>query len=311
MKKIIGIIILLIIIGGCGFILHMHKETITELMHVYFTPSKEITIEQTNEYYRNYDFDFVQNTTYFVPDNRQDILNIYYTVLNSGLDTFTFYCPYEYEECLKEVEQLANDQNTLSDINNYVHPYNGFSNIETEYDNIGKVTIKITHNYTQEQIDAINQKIEELIPELVLEENSEYLNIKNIHDYIINNARYDTERKETDNSPYRSDLAYGPLFDGYALCSGYTDLMELFLEKMNIKSYRISSEEHVWNAVYYNYNWLNLDLTWDDPVASDGSDILEQKYFLIDSNELYLLDQEEEKKEHDFNEEHFYELKRK
>ena len=38
---------------------------------------------------------------------------------------------------------------------------------------------------------------------------------------------------------YKSEIAYGPLFEGYAVCGGYTDLMELFLEKMNIKSYKI------------------------------------------------------------------------
>ena len=34
---------------------------------------------------------------------------------------------------------------------------------------------------------------------------------------------------------YKSNIAYGPLFENYAICSGYTDLMELFLEKLNIK----------------------------------------------------------------------------
>ena len=50
--------------------------------------------------------------------------------------------------------------------------------------------------------------------------------------------------------------------------------MELFLEKMNVKSYKISGEKHVWNAVEINGVWKHLDLTWDDPVASDGNDYL-------------------------------------
>jgi len=82
--------------------------------------------------------------------------------------------------------------------------------------------------------------------------------------------------------------------------------MELFLEKLGIKSFKVSSEQHVWNAVLYNSQWLNLDLTWDDPVASDGNNYLEHNYFLIDTNKLL----EMETTEHTFNEEHYYELKR-
>ena len=51
---------------------------------------------------------FVQNTDNFSPHSRQDILNIYYTAINSGKESFTFYCPNEYKNCLKEIETLAN-----------------------------------------------------------------------------------------------------------------------------------------------------------------------------------------------------------
>jgi len=50
--------------------------------------------------------------------NKQDIKNIIYTVLNSGVDEFTFYCPEEYKNCTKEVKEIANDQVILSSINN-------------------------------------------------------------------------------------------------------------------------------------------------------------------------------------------------
>ena len=47
------------------------------------------------------------------------------------------------------------------------------------------------------------------------------------------------------STTYASDIAYGPLFEGYGICGGYTDAMELFLEKMGIESYKISSDQHV------------------------------------------------------------------
>ena len=150
----------------------------------------------------------------------------------------------------------------------------------------------------------ITSKIDELFPQLVSNTNSLENNIKNVHDYIVNNSKYDSNRSDNGVTSYKSDTAYGPLFEGYALCGGYTDLMELFLERMNIKSFKVSSENHIWNAVYFNNNWKHLDLTWDDPVASDGKEYLEYNYFLIDTDQLLTLEQTE----HNFNLEHYKEL---
>ena len=104
---------------------------------------------------------------------------------------------------------------------------------------------------------------------------------------------------------YESDTAYGPLFQGYGICGGYSDLMELFLIRMGVKCYKISSENHVWNAVYVDGKWLHLDLTWDDPVANDGKQYLEYNYFLVDTSKLLYL----ESTQHTFNQNHYKEFK--
>ncbi len=282
------------------------KDSIYVLVDSYLAPQKYISLDDKNNYYRNVDFDFVQNTSYFVPAQQQDLLNIYYTVINSGTNSFTFFCTKEYPNCLKDVQIIANDQELLSDINNYTHPYNGFAHIETEYDNVGRVTINIVHNYTPEEITEINNKVEDLYSQLVNNNDSTYNNIRRVHDYIINHARYDTAKADHDDNTYKSNNAYGPLFQGMAVCGGYTDLMQLFLEKMNVPNYRISSDQHVWNAVYINGKWLHLDLTWDDPVYEDGHQVLDHSFFLIDTNQLLRLEQTQ----HTFNENHYLEYKR-
>lgn len=301
MKKTLATLGLLLIFIGLFL---MKKDDINTLINKYFKWNNIVTLGDKNEYYRDYDFDFVQNTNNFRPNNYQDLLNIYYTVLNAGKSNFTFYCPNSYDNCLSDVKKLANDQDTLSDINNYVHPYNGFNHIESEYDSLGRVTINIIRSYDDNDIKMITSKIDELLPQLVSNTNSLENNIKNVHDYIINNSKYDSNRSDKGVTSYKSDTAYGPLFEGYALCGGYTDLMELFLERMNIKSFKVSSENHIWNAVYINNNWKHLDLTWDDPVATDGKDYLEYNYFLIDTDQLLTLEQTE----HNFNLKHYKEL---
>lgn len=301
MKKTLATLGLLLIFIG---VFLMKKDDINTIINKYFKLNNIVTLGDKNEYYRDYDFDFVQNTNNFRPNNYQDLLNIYYTVLNAGKSNFTFYCPNSYDNCLSDVKKLANDQDTLSDINNYVHPFNGFDHIESEYDSLGRVTINIIRSYDDNDIKMITSKIDELLPQLVSNTNSLEDNIKNVHDYIVNNSKYDSNRSDNGVTSYKSDTAYGPLFEGYALCGGYTDLMELFLERMNIKSFKVSSENHIWNAVYFNNNWKHLDLTWDDPVASDGKEYLEYNYFLIDTDQLLTLEQTE----HNFNLEHYKEL---
>jgi len=293
---------LLLIFSGVFFI---KQDNIMTIINTHVHPSKTtIILGDVNEYYRPYDFNFVQNTDDFSPDNKQDILNIYYTVINAGKDEFTFYCPTTYTDCLTEIQNLANNQDMLSDINNYVHPYNGFSHIATEYDSLGKVTITINKVYSDEQINMINNKVDEIMGQLYNQNISVKDNIKNIHDYIINNTKYDSARSDYEDTTYSSDTAYGALFEGYAICGGYTDLMELFLERMNIKSFKVSSPIHVWNAVNLDDKWYHLDLTWDDPVSDDGYDYLQHTYFLIDTNTL--LNQEPD--EHNFEFENYSEL---
>ena len=81
--------------------------------------------------------------------------------------------------------------------------------------------------------------------------------------------------------------------------------MQLFLEKLNVKSFRISSSDHVWNAVNIDNTWYHLDLTWDDPVVDDNIDRLNYDFFLIDTKQL----QDKEKTKHEFNQDNFRELK--
>ena len=303
MKKLLVTIGLLLIVIG---LVITRKDYLIEVYDTYISHKPKITtLDNKNEYYRENNYLFVQNTDDFSPKNKQELINVYYTIINSGVDTFTFKCNEEYTSCVKDVKDLANDQAQLSDINNYVHPFNGFAHIETEYDSLGRVTVNIVKSYTNEKIEMINKKVDELYPQLVNENDTTYNNIKRVHDYIINNTIYDSNRSDNGIINYESDIAYGPLFQGYGICGGYSDLMELFLIRMGVNCYKISSDDHVWNAVYYDGKWLHLDLTWDDPVSSDGRQYLEYNYFLIDTPKLLYL----ETSQHSFNQNHYLELK--
>ncbi len=290
MKKYI-VLLFLIILFGFTF---AFRRPLYNLYRTYFVKeNKDVTLKESNDYTRDYDFNFVKRTDDFTPNKYQDLLNIYYTVLNSGVEEFSFYCPDEYSSCIDDVDSLANNQKVLSTINNFVHPFNSFRHLETSYDDYGKVTLKIEHIYSNSDIKLIEAKVKEVESEIWNNSMSNEDKIKEAHNYIINNSKYDKDRSDNNIVRYKSDTAYGTLLEGYSLCGGYTDAMELFLEDMGVKSYKISSENHVWNAVNLDNAWYHLDLTWDDPITTDGSDILEYNFFLITTSELNELENEQ------------------
>ena len=290
MKKYI-VLLFLIILFGFTF---AFRRPLYNLYRTYFVKeNKDVTLKESNDYTRDYDFNFVKRTDDFTPSEYQDLLNIYYTVLNSGVEEFSFYCPDEYSSCIDDVDSLANNQKVLSTINNFVHPFNSFRHLETSYDDYGKVTLKIEHIYSNSDIKLIEAKVKEVESEIWNNSMSNEDKIKEAHNYIINNSKYDKDRSDNNIVRYKSDTAYGTLLEGYSLCGGYTDAMELFLEDMGVKSYKISSENHVWNAINLDNAWYHLDLTWDDPITTDGSDILEYNFFLITTSELNELENEQ------------------
>ena len=291
--KVLALIGLLFIFAGVAL---ERKEIIISYVNYFSGLFGNNKLETRNDYTRDIDFTYVKRTTDYNPKNYQDILNIYYSVLNSGLEEFTFQCDVSYKNCLDDVDALANSQEKLSDINNYVHPFNSFTHIETTYNSLGSVTISTVKAYTQEEIALLNTAIDDIYPKIVNENATVEEKIKSVHDYIINNTKYDRSRKNGE-SEYHSDTAYGALYEGYAVCGGYSDTMSLFLNRMNIPNFKASSDMHIWNVVNVNGQWLNLDLTWDDPISIDGLDYLEYDFFLIDSQRMLKL----EKKEHNFN----------
>lgn len=278
----------------------------------------EVIVPLSNHYNKDDDFIYIQNSKDFIPLSYQDLLNIFYTITNNGYQNFTFYCPSEYTDCLKDISDISNDPEILTNINNYVHPYNSFSNIQTTISESGEININVTYLYTEEEIQQLNNAVDQIYNSVITNEMTDYEKIKAIHDYIINHTKYDVERNTNKDSKYLSYKAIGPLIQGYATCSGYTDAMAIFLEKMGIKNFKIATElmqedisGHVWNALYIDNGWKHLDLTWDDPVSENGIDYLQHKYFLITTEELEEADKGNvEVKEHIFNKRIYPEMKK-
>ena len=110
-----------------------------------------------------------------------------------------------------------------------------------------------------------------------------------IHDWLVNNCRYNTENK----SDPASHMAYGALVQGSSVCQGYADAMMLMAQAAGIPCMYVpgdglsngSWESHAWNCIQIGGQWYMLDVTWDDPVTT-GEPILQYTYFNVTTDQL-------------------------
>ena len=136
---------------------------------------------------------------------------------------------------------------------------------------------------------ALDAKVDSIISKIITSGMDDFDKVKAIHDWIINNTRYDTEGYNSGNVPQSSYSAEGVFNYGVAVCDGYAKAFLLMANKAGLEVIRVTgmgytssgSENHAWNQVKVSGNWYNIDVTWDDPAMADGSDRLDYDYFLI------------------------------
>lgn len=287
-KKIIKITITVIIMVILGFLIKDNYYLLTNKIEYVYTKYLQGDIRQNltdNKYRKKENYDYVKINENTTLKNKDDVKNMIYTYLDAGWNEYTVKCDADYLDCTNDIKEIVQNNTYLTDLSNFVHPFNTFDKINTTFAASGKVKLKKEPRYSDSQIDTLNKKVDEIYKENYDSGKNVLENIKIFHDYIINHTKYD-QSNTTGLSNVGSSSAYGVLIDGIGICSGYSDAMQLFLEKMNVKNYRISSSTHEWNLVYVEGAWRHLDLTWDDPIMSDGSDALKEDYFLIDTNTL-------------------------
>lgn len=298
MRKLIEIITSMFLIGLIICIFLYNDEIITYYIRKYNTYNM---FETKNLYTKEKDYMLFQRTDNFKPKNKQELINVLYTILDDGMDTFTFYCEYDCNDDMKDISDT-----TLEIMNNYVHPYNSYDRFNVTINNYNIVTVSIFKNYSDEEIIATNTKLNSIYNEIINKYSDTYERIKAFHDYVINTTVYDKKASEQSerNIKVKSHKASNVLLHGLGICGGYTDTMSLFLDKLNINNFKVSTDTHIWNAVYIDDNWYNIDLTWDDPYHENGANSLIYDYFMINTDDLLAIGDNK----HIFNRDYYLEL---
>ena len=291
-KKIITIIILVVFVY---FIYDNYYNLLNGMEYIY-TKYIQTDIRQTlidNKYRKRTNYDYLKIYESTKIKSKEDARNAIYTMVDAGWDDYTVKCEKDYERCLDEVRELTEDDEYISSVSNYSHPFNTIENIKTTFKSTGIIQFHLERRYKENDIKAIEEKVNEIYNKYYDSSKNVRENIKIFHDYIIKNASYDMDFKPYTTEDETPTNAYGVLINGKGICSSYADAMSLFLEKMHVNNFRISSETHEWNVVYVEGNWYHLDLTWDDPTNSNDPNYVGTNYFLLTYNELKDLTDEE------------------
>jgi len=304
-RTLFGILMLLISCMLLYYVITNQDKTttfITKIINKY--TKKRIVVPKESYNHRTYLFSTVSETDNFDPKNINDLKKIYYTVLNNGWDSFTFYCNEEYINCVDDIKTITNGNKDdfINIINNYVSPYNSYRKYNTTVVNDNEITLSVEKLYSNEEIANIETIINNVISKNKINiNNATSLDIEKAHDYIINTVSYDEDYNKNDKTAI-SNKANGALINKKALCSGYTDAFALFLDKLNIPNFKVASDEHVWNVVYFNKKWLHIDVTWDDDEVNKNNN---RNFYMISTKDLLTKD----KKEHNYNKNLYLELK--
>lgn len=188
-----------------------------------------------------------------------DIKNsvIYKDDIGAFISMLTAACPY--------IDYIGSEYTICMDAEGYV------SAIEVTYDR--------SREQAEQETAAVEQRIAEIIAGV---ENgwTDYDKALYFHDSIILNCQYDNGA----DNPYS---AYGCLIEGRAVCEGYAKAMQLLCTRAGLKCLPVAGkaydggtvQPHLWNKVRLDGEWVNIDLTWDDPVTDAGEDYIRYDYF--------------------------------
>ncbi len=109
---------------------------------------------------------------------------------------------------------------------------------------------------------------------------SRYESLKNIHDYVCENAWYNLIDAQTVHSS-------APVFigDGGVVCEGYAKTFKVICDRLGIPCVLVSGDAggaHMWNYVQMDDSkWYLVDATWDDQESR-----IYDTYFLADKNAI-------------------------
>lgn len=137
--------------------------------------------------------------------------------------------------------------------------------------------------------EKVAKKAASVIQKNIKASMSEVEMIKAIHDYMVLNCAYDYKNYLKGTIPWVSYTPEGLLIKKKAVCQGYAETFQLFMNSMGFPCHLVRGTAngggHAWNCVKVDKKWYQIDVTWDDPVP-DKKGRTRYAYFLIPDSKM-------------------------
>lgn len=146
---------------------------------------------------------------------------------------------------------------------------------------------------SKEQVEIALSQIENSKEQIKVTLNgSDYSNLLNLHDWIINYMEYDANITQ-------KATVYGGLIEKKGVCESYARIYKYILDDIGIENVLVTgtatnssgnTEDHMWNYVKLNNNWYAVDVTWDDPIVVGNGKVSKEtkhRYFLKGSETFF------------------------
>jgi hypothetical protein len=210
---------------------------------------------------------------------------------------------YTEDEFKKLTDSIEGIISKVLEENYDIHYY--FDSYQISYikegSSIKEVSILFEYSIDRESILRINREVENKINEIVdliiIPGMTDLEKEIAVHNYIVNNTKYDEANYEKGTVPKEANTAYGVLIKGVGVCGGYASAMNKLFSAVDIESMIISGEAgengsyeaHAWNLVKLDGEYYHIDATWNDPIYTFNGvrkDVIHFDYFNLSDEEI-------------------------
>ena len=139
--------------------------------------------------------------------------------------------------------------------------------------------------YDADGIEAAKKELEAAVAEIMGDFSDSMTDVQKmllIHDRVIFNAHYNITGLNSDTLTDEDFTSYGVLVKKTGVCESYAKAFKYCADRCGIKSEIVTSSDHMWNQVYLDGKWYNVDLTHDDPTPDLFSNVKHTHFLFSD-----------------------------
>ncbi len=135
-----------------------------------------------------------------------------------------------------------------------------------------------------EQAD-VNDAINEFKEQYISSDMSDFEKEIKIIEWIVENCRYQK------GDGWENATAYSCIINGEAQCAGYADAFLQTAKACGLNVRYVYNQFHAWNLIELDGDWYHVDVTWEDPVTTSGSNgygfgKLSNEYINLEDSEI-------------------------